>query len=86
MLNKCFSPQSKTHTAKLCLSGVLKHFWRNSERNFLFRHKSDYLRNKHWKTQKVCFSYHVWKGANPEENLDLFKQMFLIKSVKVDKS
>ena len=25
------------------------------------------------------------KGANPEKNLDLFKQLFLIKPVKVDK-
>ena len=24
--------------------------------------------------REVCFSYHVWKGVNPEENLDLFKQ------------
>ena len=85
MLTKCFSPQSKPHTAKLCLSVVLKHFWRNSLRPFLFRHKSDYLRNEHWNTRKVCFSYHVWKGEIPEENLDLFKQLFLIKPVKADK-
>ena len=44
--------------------------------------KIDYLRNEHWNTQKVCFSYQVWKGANPEANLDLFKQLFLIKPVK----
>ena len=25
-----FSPQSEPHTAKLCLSVVLKHFWGNS--------------------------------------------------------
>ena len=36
-------------------------FW-EIHSNFLFRHKSDSLRNKHWNTQKVCFSYHVWKG------------------------
>ena len=59
-------------------------FWGNSEWNFLFRHKSDDLRNEHGNTQKVNFSYHVWKGANPEENLDLFKQI-LNKSVKGDK-
>ena len=28
---------------------------------FSFRHKSDYP-NEHWNTQKVSFSYHVWKG------------------------
>ena len=27
---KCFSPQIAPHTAKLCLSVVLKHFWGNS--------------------------------------------------------
>ena len=30
-INKnCFSPQSEPHSAKLCLSVVLKHFWGNS--------------------------------------------------------
>ena len=42
-----FSPQSEPHTAKLCLSVVLKHLWGNSLRTFLFRHKIDYLRNEH---------------------------------------
>ena len=37
------------------------------------------------KIREVCFSHNVWKVANPEENLDLFKQLFLIKSVKADK-
>ena len=82
---KCFSPQSEPHTAKQCLSVVLKHFWLNSQRTSLFIKKSDYLRNEHWYTQKICFSYHVWKNANPEENLGLFKQLFLIKPVKGDK-
>ena len=40
----------------------LKHFWGNSQRTFLFRHKSDYHRTKHWNTQKNCFSYPIWKG------------------------
>ncbi len=30
---------------------------------------------------QVCFSLHILKGANPEENL-IFKELFLIKSVK----
>ena len=38
--------------------------------------KSDYLRKEQRNTQKVCFSKLIWKGANPEENLDLFKQLF----------
>ena len=36
--------QCEPHTAKLCLSVVFKHFWWNSPRIFLFRHKSDYRR------------------------------------------
>ena len=84
IINKnSFSPQSRPHTAKLCLSVVLKHFWRNSQKTVLFRHKSDYLRNEHWNSQKVCFSYHVWIGAKPVRKIwKLFKQIFLIKSVK----
>ena len=31
------------------------------------------------------FSYHVWKGENLEENLDLFKQLFLNKPMIEDK-
>ena len=54
-INKnCFTPLSEQHTAKLCYSVVLKHFWENSYRTFLFRHKRNHLRNQHWKTQKVC--------------------------------
>ena len=34
------------------------------------------------KLRKFVFSLPCLKRANPEENLDLFKQMFLIKSVK----
>ena len=68
-INKnCFSPQNEPQTAKLCLSVVLKHFGGNLDRTFIFRHKSDYCRKEHWNTQKVCFSYHVWKLANTEEN------------------
>ena len=85
IINKtCFSP-SYPHTVKLCLSVVFKHFWGNSQRTSLFSQKSDYFRNAHWNNLKVCFSYHVWKGPNPEENLDLFKPLFLIKPVKGDK-
>ena len=43
----CFSPQSEPHTAKLCFSVVLKHFWGNSPRTSLFCPKSDYLRKEH---------------------------------------
>ncbi len=52
----CFSPQSEPHTAKLCLSVVLKHFWRNPQRSSLFSQKRGYVRNQHWNTQKVYFT------------------------------
>ena len=47
MNKNSFTPQSEQHTAKLCLSVVFKHLWRNSLRTFLFIHKSDYRRNEH---------------------------------------
>ena len=34
------------------------------------------------KLSEICFSQQFWKGTNPEENLNLFKQLFLIKPVK----
>ena len=34
-----FSPQSEPHTAKLCFSVVLKHFWGNSHRELVFLDK-----------------------------------------------
>ena len=46
--------------------------------------KIEYLRKKLRNTQKVCFSQQVWKVANQEENLDLFKQLFLVEPVKGD--
>ena len=42
-----------------------------------FNQKSDSLRKKLRNTQKVCFSQQVSKRANPEENFDLFKPLFL---------
>ncbi len=43
---KKISPQNEPHTAKLCFSVVLKHFWENSQETSLFIQKSDYLRKK----------------------------------------
>ena len=62
--NNSFSPQSEPHTAKLSLSVVLKHFGGNSERIFLFKQKSDYLRNEHWNTQKFVFPIMFEKGKS----------------------
>ena len=50
--------------------------------NFFFVKKVTISKKEPCNTQKVCFSYHFWNRANPEENLDLFKQLFLIKPVK----
>ena len=58
------------HTAKLCLSVVLKKFWGYSLIFLIF-------------CQKMTISE---KGvAIPVENLDLFKQLSLIKPLKRDK-
>ena len=57
-------------------------FFAEIHREFLFVVNSDYLWNEYWNTQNFCYSYHVWKWESPEENLDLFKQMFLMKQVK----
>ena len=37
MSKKFFSHQIEPHTAKLSFSIVLKHFYRNSQKNLLFR-------------------------------------------------
>ena len=66
------------------LSVVLKDFGGNSQKTSLF--SQNWLSQKQTlKYSQICFSHHVWKGANPEENLDLFNQLFLIKPVKGDK-
>ena len=36
LTKKCFSPQSESHTAKLCFSVLLKKFLENSQRTSLF--------------------------------------------------
>ena len=64
---------------------VLMHFRDNSLKTSLFSQNYDYLKKEHRNTHKVCFAKQVCKGTNPVENLDLFKQLFLIKPVKVDK-
>ena len=77
----CFSSQIEPYSQTFvfcCFEVFLGKF----TENFFFSQKSDYIRNEHWNTQKVCFTEHVWNEANPEENLDLFKQLFLIKPVK----
>ena len=67
------------------LSCYLKTISDNSLKTFLFTPKIDNLRKEHRNTPKVFFSQQVRKDANPEENLDLFKELLLIKPVKWDK-
>ena len=85
MLTKKNSLQSEPYTAKLCLSVVLKHFGGNSWGTFLFSQKKWLSQKGALKKTESFFPYHIWKGANPVENLDLFKQLFLIKQLKGDK-
>ena len=59
---------------------VLKHFGGNSRRTSLFSPKGDYLRKEHWNTQ--IFFLKIFEKYKPEENLDLFKQLFLVKPEK----
>ncbi len=69
----CFSPQSEPHTAKLCFSVVLKDFRGNSQRTSLFSQKSGFSEKSKEILKKL-----VLKGSNPEDNFDLFKQLFLM--------
>ncbi len=69
---------------KLFFSVILKHFRGNLKRTSLFSPKNDPLRKERRNTQKKKFLTRT-KGPNPEEKLDLFKQLFLIKPVKWEK-
>ena len=79
----CFSPQCEPHTDKLCYSVVLKHFRGNSQKTSLFGQKSDFSERSIEKLRNL-FNLLFLKRVNPEEILDLFKQLFLIKPVKGD--
>ena len=72
------------HTAKLCFSVVFKLFGEIHRENFFIDIKvtisetsTEILRN--------YFFLPCLKRANYEENLFLFKQLFLIKTLKLDK-
>ena len=80
----CFSTQSELHTVKLYFSVVFKHFRGNSQRTSLFSPKIDYLKGELKYSESLFFLKYL-KSVKPEENLDLFKQLFLIKPVKGDK-
>ena len=60
-------------------------FWGIFTENFFFCQKSEYLKKKALKYSESCFFLPCLNGANPEENLDLFKKLFLNKQVIEDK-
>ncbi len=64
LTKKSFSPQSEPHTAKLCFTVVLKYFGGNSQKNYIFSQKCDYLRKKHRITQKFVFLNMFYKGKS----------------------
>ena len=53
--------------------------------NILFIVKKFIISERSIELLRKCFSKQVWKVANPEENLDWFKQQFFIRQVKGDK-
>ena len=77
----CFSPQSEPHTAELCFSVVLKHFGEiHRELRFLVKKVTISERSTE-KLRKFVF-LNMFEKVNPDEILDLFKQLFFIKPVK----
>ena len=81
----CLCPQSGPHTAKLCFSVVLKHFWGNLQRTSLLVKKVA-ISERSTEKLRIFFLYTCLKRGKSEENFDLFKQIFLIQPVKWVKS
>ena len=61
---KYFSPQNAPHTAKLCFSVALIHFWGNSLKTYLFSQKSDYLRKSSEILRMFVFLTNFEKGQS----------------------
>ena len=81
---KLLSPKSEPYPAKLCLSVFLNIFGA-IQRELLFLDIKMTISERITKILRNLFFKTCLKGENPEENLDLFKQIFLIKPVKGDK-
>ena len=81
MNKNCFSPQSEPHTAKLCISVVFKDFFfvEIDRELFFLDIKMTISETSIEILRKFVFLKFFLKGANHEENLDLFKQLFLNK-------
>ena len=84
MKKKSFSPQSEPHIAKLCLSVVLKHFGKIYRELFFLDIKVFIAERSPKILRKFVFPIMFERGKS-EENLDLVKQIFLIKPLKGDK-
>ena len=74
-LKKCFSPQSKIHTAKLYFSVVLK-FLGGIHRELLFYIEKIIISERSTEIQRNFFFLTCFKRVKSEENLDLFNQLF----------
>ena len=74
----CFSPQCEPPTAKHSFSVFLKYFWGNLQRTSHFSQKSVITERSTEILRKFVLLF-------SEGNLDLFKQLFLIKSLKGEK-
>ena len=80
----CFSPQ----VSHIQLKYAFLLFWSifgEIHREHLFLFQIWLSQKGAQKNSESFFSLRVWKGAHPEKNLDLFKQLFLIKPLKWDK-
>ena len=66
----------------LCCFEVI---WGKFYENLLFSQKKRLSQKGEQKYSESLFFFTSLKGSNPEENLDFFKQLILIKPVKLDK-
>ena len=80
----CFSPQSEPHTAKLCLSFVLKYFGGEFLENFFFLDIKVTISEMSTEILRNLLFLPCLKGGNPEKNMNKFKPLFLIKVLKGD--
>ena len=71
-----FATQNEPPTAKLSISGVLKHFCRKWKKHYIKGLKIDYFRKK--------ISQRVWKGANLEEKFWFDGNDFFVQTNKME--
>ena len=81
----CFSQQGEPHIAKNIPSCCFEVFWGKFIENFPFNINVTITEKSTEIFSQFFFLTIFENGANPEENLDLFKQLFLNKPVIEDK-